>query len=47
MKKTNYQSPTIKIVQLQHRGMLMSSFEEKSIKASRKSYETTDEQTWQ
>ena len=42
MKTKVYQKPTMKVVQLQHTQMLMTS----GVNAMRSGYGTADEQTW-
>ena len=42
MKRKSYEKPTMKVVKLQHTGMLMTS----GTKSSRNVYDETTEQEW-
>ena len=44
MKRKNYERPTMKVVKLQHHGMLMTSGE--GVGAQRSSYGAAQESTW-
>jgi hypothetical protein len=46
MKRTDYQKPTMRVVKLQHTGMLMTSAQQ-GVKSERRGYGAADEQTWE
>jgi hypothetical protein len=46
MNKKDYEKPTMRVVKLQHTGMLMTSAQQ-GVKSERHGYGAADEQTWE